>query len=126
MTGFPMKTAARHFAVLATMLLPLAAAEVAGVCDVTYATSDGHARKATLNLKVEGDKVSGTVSSQQGSAPITEGKLTGKDISFTLVRRGNGDEIHVHYTGTVEGETMTLKMQYGNREPIDMTARRSP
>jgi hypothetical protein len=46
------------------------------------------------------------------------------DVSFSLLRRGNGDEITVNFWGQVEGATMKLKMKYGQRQPVDVAAKR--
>ncbi|MBI3696494.1 MAG: polysaccharide deacetylase family protein [Acidobacteria bacterium] len=100
------------------------AADAAGVWKASYTNPDGQTRETTLNLKVDGDKVSGTIASQRGSAAISDGQVSGDDISFTVVRRGNGDEIQVTYKGKVEGETMKLTMQIDGRDPIQMTAKR--
>ena len=68
--------------------------------------------------------LSGTLASDRGKAQIETGKVSGDEISFSLLRRGNGDEITVNFSGKVEGATMKLKMQYGRRQPVDVEARR--
>jgi hypothetical protein len=99
-------------------------AGAAGVWELTYTTSTGQTRQATLTLQVEGDKVSGSLEGSLGSAKIEEGQVSGDDISFTLVRQGSSDLITVTYTGKIEGGTMKLKMQYRDREPIEITGKR--
>src|SRR5262245_14561821 len=53
----------------------------------------GEARKSTLKLKADGDKVTGTLSSpgrQGGQARevnIEDGKIKGDDVSFTVTRQ---------------------------------------
>jgi hypothetical protein len=100
------------------------AAGAEGVWKLTYTTSTGHPREATLTLQVEGGSVSGTIEGEMGSAKIEQGQLKGDDISFTLVRQGSSDLITVTYSGKIEGAIMKLKMQYRDREPIEITARR--
>jgi len=100
------------------------AAGAAGVWELTYTTSTGQRRQATLTLQVEDDKVAGTIEGSLGSAKIEEGQVRGDDISFTLIRQGSSDLITVTYTGKIEGGTMKLKMQYRDREPIEITAKR--
>ena len=36
-----------------------------------------------------------------------------------------GDRIRIDYSGKVKGDTMTLKMKAGAKEPLDITAKRS-
>ena len=105
--------------------LAASAADITGSWKLTYTTENGLTREATLELKLDGDRLSGTLSSDRGKAQIETGKLTGDEISFSLLRRGNGDEITVNFWGKLEGATMKLKMQYGQRQPIDLVARRS-
>ena len=45
---------------------------------------DGNDYPLNYSLKVEGDKLTGTGDSPQGSVPITEGKVSGADFSFTI------------------------------------------
>jgi hypothetical protein len=116
--------AARTALVLLFAGLAAPAADVAGSWKLAYTTENGLTREATLDLKLEGGHVSGTLVSDRGKAQIEEGNVSGDDISFTLLRRGNNDEIKVTYQGKVEGGTMKLKMQYGHRTPVDVTAKR--
>ena len=92
---------------------------------MAYSTENGLPREATLNLKVEGDRLSGAWSSDRGLALIENGKVSGGDIRFDLIRKANYDEIPVHFKGRIEGETMKLTMQFGQRKPIEITARKA-
>jgi hypothetical protein len=102
------------------------AADIAGPWKLTFTTENGLTREATLDLKVDGDHLSGTLASDRGTARIEEGKVSGNEVSFSLLRRGNGDEISVTYRGKIEDATMKLTMQYGRREPVAVVARRIP
>ncbi len=73
---------------------------------------------------MEGDSVSGTVSSERGTARVSAGKIVDGAIAFDLIRNSNNDEITVHFKGTIEGDTMKLTMQYGKRDPVSVTARK--
>jgi len=100
------------------------AADVAGAWKLSYTTENGLRREALLDLKVDGERLTGTVSSNRGSAQIEDGTIIGNEISFQLVRKGNGDEIAVRYKGRIEDGTMKLKMQFGRREAVAVTAKR--
>lgn len=103
---------------------PAAPADVAGAWAMSYVTKDGVKMASTLTLKVEGDTVTGTISSPRGSVPLNEASVKGDDIAFAIERVGFGDRIRIEYTGKVKGDTMALKMKVGAREPIDVTAKR--
>jgi hypothetical protein len=109
----------------AVCILGATAADVAGLWKASFTPPDGHHHESTLDLQVEGDKVTGKISSKRGSVPITDGKVNGNAITFTVNRKGNGDDITVTFTGTVEMDTMKLKMQYGERPPVPLIARRA-
>jgi len=100
------------------------AANAGGTWRLAYTTENGLPREATLNLQVEGDRLAGTVLSDRGSAGIEDGKVCGDDIRFDMVRKSNYDEITIHFKGRIEGETMKLTMQFGQRNPIEVIARR--
>jgi hypothetical protein len=67
----------------------------------------GPDRTNTLVLKVEGDKLTGSVTSpgRGGAAPtpaaISDGKVTGSDVSFNVVRDFNGTSMTIKYSGKV-------------------------
>jgi len=67
----------------------------------------GPDRTNTLVLKLEGDKLTGKLTSpgRGGAAPtptdITEGKVTGADVSFSVVRDMGGNSMTMKYSGKV-------------------------
>ena len=113
--------------VIAILFASLAvyAADAAGTWRVAYATENGLPREATLSLKLDGDRLAGSWSSDRGLALIENGRISGGEISFDLVRKSNYDEIAVHFKGRIEGGTMKLAMQFGRRKPIEITARKA-
>ena len=102
-----------------------AAQDVVGAWNMTYTTGDGVKMSSTLTLKSEGGALSGAISSARGSVALDEVSVKGEDVAFAVIRVGFGDRIRIEYTGKVKGDTMTLKMKVGAREPIDVTAKRS-
>ena len=63
---------------------------------------------ATLNLKLEGDKLTGTIGGGQGNreAAITDGTFKDDKVSFSVVRELKGEKLTQKYTGTVSGDTI--------------------
>jgi hypothetical protein len=104
--------------------LAASAADANGIWKLAYTTENGLKRESKLDLKVEGDSVSGTVSSERGTARFSSGKITGDEIAFDLIRNSNYDEITVHFKGRIVGDTMKLTMQYGKRDPVSVTGKR--
>lgn len=76
----------------------------------------GADRTNTLVLKLDGDKLTGKVSApgRGGAAADTEiadGKLTGADVSFCVVRAFNGNTMTNKYSGTVAGGSIKGKIE---------------
>ncbi|MGH9627506.1 MAG: hypothetical protein ACRD7E_03970, partial [Bryobacteraceae bacterium] len=100
------------------------AQNVSGSWKMSYTMPDGYKHESTLDLRREGEKLAGKISSKRGTVELADGSVSGKDIIFTVVRRGNGDELKVDFSGTIEDETMKLKMEYRDHDPVELTARR--
>jgi hypothetical protein len=98
--------------------------DVTGAWKMTYTTKDGVKMESTLTLKNEGGTLSGTIDSPRGSVALNEVSVKGEEIAFAVIRVGFGDTIRIDYKGTVKGDTMTLKMTAGAREPLDVMAKR--
>src|SRR5262249_45491909 len=64
---------------------------------------NGQTREVTMNLKAEGDKLTGSISGRQGDTPIADGKISGSDISFSVTRNFQGNSIKILYKGKVSG-----------------------
>jgi hypothetical protein len=98
--------------------------DVTGAWKMTYTTKEGVRMESTLTLKNEGGTLSGSIDSPRGSVALNEVSVKGEEIAFAIIRVGFGDTIRIDYKGTVKGDTMTLKMTVGAREPLDVTAKR--
>ena len=66
----------------------------------------------TFDLKQEGENVTGHYSGQLGEAPVT-GTVKGNEVVLTYKVSGQGQELVVIYTGTVEGDSMKGKVSLG-------------
>jgi hypothetical protein len=110
--------------VLLCSSLAASAADAGGIWTLVCTTENGFKRESKLDLKVEGDSLSGTVSSERGKAPIANGKISGDEIAFDLIRDARYDVITVHYKGRIEGGEMKLTIQYGKRDPVAVTGKK--
>ena len=77
----------------------------------------GPDRTNTLVLKLDGDKLTGTVASpgrggQATTTEISDGKITGADISFCVVRTFNDNTITNKFSGTLADGTIKGKMEF--------------
>ena len=87
----------------------------------------GQTRETTFTFKAEGEKLTGTVSGMQGDNPISDGKISGDEISFTVKLNFQGNEITFLYKGKVSGDEikMTRTRQGGDQPGQEFTAKRA-
>src|SRR6266496_5771041 len=98
----------------------------------TPGRNGGPDRKSTLKLKVEGDKVTGTLSApgrggQTSDVTISDGKLKGDEISFAVTREVQGNKITSKYNGKISGDSIKGKMEFernGQTQSRDWEAKR--
>jgi hypothetical protein len=77
----------------------------------------GPDRTNSLALKLDGDTLTGKLTSpgrggQTTETTINDAKLTGADVSFTVVRTFNDNTFTNTYTGTITNGTIKGKIQF--------------
>ena len=77
---------------------------------------NGEKFENTLKLKLEGDKLSGTLTGRDGKeTPIEEPSYKDGEVKFQITRDRNGAKVTIKYSGKVEGDTLTGKSEAGDR-----------
>ncbi len=91
--------------------LTMMAADASGKWTADMPGRDGNTMTITMNLKADGDKLTGTVSGRRGDNDISNGKVDGDNVTFDVVREFNT----THYLGKLDGDTIhfTIKMEGG-------------
>ena len=84
---------------------------------------DGNTRKVTLKLKLDGEKLTGTISGRQNDSPIEDAKISGDDISFKVVREFNGNKFTTKYNGKISGDSIKGKVELPARAGGEATTR---
>ena len=92
------------FALLISSIAAMAA-DVSGAWACTVDSPQGQL-DVTLTLKQDGDKVTGTLSSQMGDAPVT-GTVKGSDIEFTMSMDAGGGNMVLKYNAKVDGDKIS-------------------
>jgi len=92
----------------------------------TPGRNGGPDRTNTLTLKVDSAKLTGKLSApgRGGAATetsITDGTVTGDSIAFAIVRERNGNSMTNKYSGKVDGDKITGKMEFKNRDGDDQS-----
>jgi opacity protein-like surface antigen len=112
----------KNFLILSALFLACTAVAVAA--DVTgkwvgQAPGRNGTTEITFNLKADGSKLTGTVLGGGGgrggnagtpqAREISDGKIDGANVSFTVKAEMNGQTRVTTYTGTVAGEEIKMK-----------------
>jgi len=128
---------------LAVAVVMIAADNISGKWGWETQGRDGTPRPASMELKAEGAKLTGTVTGGMGGrggggggapgggapgggappAPpqISNGKVDGNNISFEVTREFGGNTMTTKYVGVVSGSTMNLKITSPGRGGGDPT-----
>ncbi|MFN7925977.1 MAG: polysaccharide deacetylase family protein [Bryobacteraceae bacterium] len=99
-------------------------ADLSGTWKLSYRAPNGKERAAQLVLQQSGTQLSGTLSSERGKAPITEGRVNGNQVALTIVRKGHGVEVPIALAGIWADGRLHLTLQFGGAEPVGATASR--
>ena len=121
--------------VLLVASLALMAADVSGKWTFEQPGRGGNpGRPVTITLKADGSTLTGTMPAGGRGGPadpiaISDGKVDGNNISFTVKRDTPNGSMVTKYEGTVNGDEMKLKItrtgQDGTPMTTDVVAKRS-
>jgi len=117
----------RALGLIALWLAVAWAADVSGKWKAEFQTPDGQTRTNIFTFQVDGEKLTGAVSGPRGETPISEGKVSGDQISFAVVRKFEDREFKMNYKGQVAGDELklTVTANFGGEErTFEMTAKR--
>jgi len=103
------------------------AADVTGKWTAQIPGRQGQTRETTFNFKVDGEKLTGTMSAGQASEiEISDGKVSGDEISFTVKQTFGDNEIKLLFKGKVSGDEIQFTRQReGSEQSQSFTAKRA-
>ena len=96
---------------LATTPFALAQAGVDGAWKLTFQTDQG-AIDADMTLKQDGQKVTGSLTSPQGEAPI-EGTFNSGKLVLTMSVDAQGQALVITFNGALEKDTLKGDVDFG-------------
>ena len=77
----------------------------------------GQGRETTLKLKIEGDKVTGTISGRAGETAIEDGTYKDGVVSFKVTTQGQGGQsVTRKFHGKLSGDTIKGKTEGPGRD----------
>ena len=103
-----------------------AGADVSGKWTAQVPGRNGQTREQTFTFKADGEKLTGSVSGMQGNQmDISDGKVSGNDISFNVTANFNGNEMKMSYKGVVSGDEIKFtRSREGSDQKQEFTAKR--
>ncbi len=103
------------------------AADVAGTWKAQQPGRDGATTEVTFNFKVDGNKLTGAMAGGRGGeAAISDGKVMGDNIQFSIKREYNGNSMVMNYKGKVSADEIKFTVQReGADQTREMTAKRA-
>lgn len=88
------------------------AADLSGTWKWTTEGRDGQKRESTLKVEQKDGALTGTISGFRGENAISEGKVDGDNVTFSVERAGReGQKWTQKFTGKLEGETLKLSTE---------------
>jgi hypothetical protein len=113
--------------VLALAVSVAVAADLSGKWTGDMPGRGGDATPTTFTFKVDGDKLTGSMTGPQGDVPLQEGKVAGSQVSFSTTMDFGGNSVKILYKGTVAGDQikMTREREGGGGQAREFTIKRS-
>lgn len=118
-----MRKSVYAFVLSAALAVSAFAADVTGKWQAEMKTPNGDSRQVTFNLKADGSKLTGNMSTQMGDMEISDGKVDGDNVSFVVKMEFNGNSRTMNYKGKVAGDELKLQVE-SPRGTREMTAKR--
>ncbi|MBI3470932.1 MAG: hypothetical protein HY013_06205 [Candidatus Solibacter usitatus] len=113
------------FTLFLAVTIVAAAADVTGKWTAQVPGRNG-TRETTFTFKLDGDKLTGSMTGPQGQEiAISDGKLSGETLSFTVTVERGGNSIRQTYTGKVAGAEIQFKREGGQGPAREFTAKRA-
>ena len=81
-------------------------------------------QKSTVNLSTNGEALIGDATGPGGKATLTDGKVSGNDVSWKLAVT-NPMPMTLEFAGTIAGDTLTGKVKAGNFGSFDFSGSRT-
>jgi hypothetical protein len=99
----------------------LSAADVSGKWSGQVPGRGGEGATATFVFKVDGDKLTGTMTGPQGEVPLQEGKVSGDKISFSMA----GNNAKILFEGMVSGDQIKMTRTREGGQGREFTLKRA-
>jgi len=103
--------------------VPALAADISGQWTATFDTQVGE-QHYVYTFKVDGEKLTGTAKSDNGTSEIQNGTVKGDDVSFVENLNYQGQQLTITYTGKVSGDEIHFTRDVGGFGKEELVAKR--
>ncbi len=113
-------------ALMGVFVFVAAAADVSGKWTAEVPGRNGN-QTVTFNFKADGGALTGTMANPRGEAAITDGKIDGNNVSFSVVRKMQDNEITIKYKGVLDGDSIKFTQTTnfnGNERKAEFVAKK--
>lgn len=111
-------------ALLGAIALTASAADVTGKWVAQVPGRGGNTQEMTFNLQQSGSDLAGTITTARGDQMISNGKVDGDNLSFTVELTFGDNKITQNYKGTVAGDEIKFTRGGGRGNPVEFTAKK--
>jgi hypothetical protein len=108
---------------LSAQNVPVKPADIGGVWEMTTQTPQGD-MTADATFVQDQEKIKFTMAGPQGMEMAGEGKVTGKDVEWSVTISTPQGDFVLTYKGKVDGETMSGDVQAGDFGSFPWTAKK--
>ena len=99
------------------------AADISGQWTATFNTQVGE-QHYTYTFKVDGEKLTGTAKSDNGTTDIQNGTVKGDDVSFVENLDYQGQKLAITYAGKISGDEIKFTRDVAGAAKEDLVAKR--
>ena len=98
--------------------------DVTGDWEMTMESPRGGEMTRAVHFEQDGEKITVTMESRRGDEVTAEGTIKGNEIEWTVSRETPRGPMSLVYKGTVDGDTMSGTVDFGDFGSGDWTAKR--
>ena len=106
-----------------SLALSARATDITGQWTATFNTQVGE-QHYTYTFKVDGEKLTGTAKSDNGTVAIENGTVKGDDVSFVENLDYQGQKLAITYTGKISGDEIKFTRDVAGAAKEDLVAKR--
>jgi hypothetical protein len=108
---------------LSALAISTRAADISGQWTATFNTQVGE-QHYLYTFKVDGEKLTGTAKSDNGTSEIQNGMVKGDDVSFVENLNYQGQQLTITYTGKVSGDEIHFTRDISGFGKEELVAKR--